>query len=485
MIHKIRVLSICLLCILSLLGLGVNKVFADTVTIDNDGYDRSEEALYGDSGIPSSFEAVDYIDCYIPYNLTCEDVGGYSTGYEWRVKDYCVAMPEYYKGNYMGTIINRQTDAFEGGGCYASFSNGFYGTPSYDPETDCNIVTDEDGTVYYLTAIQRWFYYGLPDGFPEWGTDRQTGQVFDVILTDGTVIHFIVGDSNAVYHTNGGDLNKDGTVLRARAGHDAQFTFSELLLEQYRHLYAVMSGGQLELWGKAGCVNKFLTKYNIGVGEGKARIAYYRMYNLNVEEETPVRSFGVPEGSSYSLGNVNIVSGTGLGSSSGSSGGLSWGGNAIPDEIDLIGMDGTQTTYKENQQGMNLPTLDDLSIKDRQNVLGIANTLQILKEEESLNNMRIGVVFIGLFFLLYSIMLLLAWLFDKSNQFIEISLLGIISFGMLKFSEEDETIGKKGYMNFKKLVVTEIVCLFTGLFLISGSMYLWIIDLAIFFQSIF
>lgn len=250
-----------------------------SASVDNDGNAREAKDIYGDSGLASSFNDAEYYDCYIPYNLTCEDIGGYSLGTEWsNHATYNSPMPDYVRETKVASVINYEGDMS------LSAANG--APKSYDPDTGCTIYTDANGTQYYVAAIQNFFYYAENmEGFPGFSSENR-GQIFDVILTDGTVIHFIVGDANATAHTNGGDKTHEGKPLKSTF--DCQFIFSEMKYEQYRHLFSALAGNTVEIWGKQGCNKKFAEKYNIGSGEDKNKIAYYRMYNKKITDAPQV-----------------------------------------------------------------------------------------------------------------------------------------------------------------------------------------------------
>ena len=84
---------------------------------------------------------------------------------------------------------------------------------SVEPSTGLQVATDPKGNKYYLTAIQEFFYRSSSVGsnnFYGWSSQNR-GQLFDVVLTDGTVVHFAVKDTNAVQHTNAGGDDTEGT----------------------------------------------------------------------------------------------------------------------------------------------------------------------------------------------------------------------------------------------------------------------------------
>ena len=60
-------------------------------------------------------------------------------------------------------------------------------------------------------------------------------------------------------------------------------------------------------------------------------------------------------------------------------------------------------------------------------------------------------------------------IFDKANNFIEISLVSIVTFGLLKYSDEKNTKRDSGYASATKIIIIVSVVMTIGLLLISGS----------------
>lgn len=442
------------------------QVSADTVTFDNDGKER--ENPYGDSKLKKSFNA-DYYDCYVPYNLTALDIGGWSQGSSNAISSvYKSPMSENAKKRKISAYVNYEGDKY----------SRYFGsaTKGYDAETGMTTYTDANGTVYYVTAIQHFFYNNSSagqNGFPGFSIVNR-GQIFDIILTDGTCIHFVVGDANAIQHTNAGADDNEG-------GFDVTYNFTDLLIPQYKHLFQAQAGNCLEVWGKSGAASGFSRKYNFGSGEGENRIAYYRMYNAFIKNN-PERMDGVPSDVSYSYGNVSID-----GSSSSNSNGQSADstGKTILAEWDLVGMGKFKNSMSDGQKKVELATKDQLSIGQQYSVTAIGSDLEMQQKAFKIDNVRVAVVFIGMCMIFYGILLGICTLFDKVNNFIDISLVKIITFGLLTYSEESSVKGKKGYANSGRIVFVISTLLIIGCLLVSGGVLPFMMDVINYFVDMF
>ena len=91
------------------------------------------------------------------------------------------------------------------------------------------------------------------------------------------------------------------------------------------------------------------------------------------------------------------------------------------------------------------------------------------------DTIRVATVFSGLCILIYAVIFITGYLFDKSNNIIEISLINIMTLGHLQYSDEDIEI--RGYVNKSRLVKIEIVLFLTGFFLVGGSLFSFILDI--------
>lgn len=446
-----------LVCLSMAVLLGVSlhttvNVNAATVTIDNDG--KARDTPYGDSKLPTSYSDTDYYDCYLPYALTPSDIGGYSTGVTaYRVKDYDECMANDNKQALDKPFTSTCMYEFDKNGSTLDGCN-------ITKEGKLNIVTDANGNQYYITAIQGFFYnFGGLDiaqgkDFFEWDDER--GQVFDVILTDGTCIHFAVGDENAIGHTNGGP----------ETSQDVTYTFSDLKLPQYKNLFHATNANCLELWGSKGCTTEFKDKYNLK-SDGN-QIAYYRMYNKKLSD-APMRANGVGTSVAYSMGDATISANSSNSSSSDDSNLLQH--SSLVSEWELQGMP-EKSRLADFRENISMPTREGLTISETNNLEVVGGNISTYKQAISFDRARVFLVFIGLCLLVYAILLIVAMLFDNVNSFIDLSAVSVLTLGKLMYAPNEKDLGKKkGLTNTKKLSISIIVLIILGMFLVSGSIF--------------
>lgn len=83
---------------------------------------------------------------------------------------------------------------------------------------------------------------------------------------------------------------------------------------------------------------------------------------------------------------------------------------------------------------------------------------------------RVAFVVFGILMFLYAVLLYLGYAFDRSNSFIYVSLLGLLTFGKLKVTEEELTKEreKEGYVTKRGLYIRICVILGVGVLLMSG-----------------
>lgn len=458
--NLLKILGIALLVVF------FNRIDVLAVTFDNDGSARDNP--YGDAGFASSFGGdVGYYDCYLPYGMTVQEVGGYAIGAANSTSSSYTAMPETVYDWPAGTRCSYESNDD------SSYINA---TMTFESDTGMEIYTDANGNQYYATAIQHFFYNNSSAGtnnFPGWGLENR-GQVFDVVLTDGTVIHFVVADANAIQHTNSGSDDNEGSF-------DVTYTFADSSYPQYKHMMGATAGNCLEVWGSSSaCVNKFMNKYNMGQGEDKNQIAYYRMYNIDIDDNVQ-RAGGVGTAVSYNLGNVSISSSSGSGSEEATDS----LGNVIVSEADLIGMNGLTSSVLGNQQKVELATREDLSVGEQYSVVTIGEDVALAKQALSLDNARILVVFVGLVMVFYGVLLLMCMLLDKANSFFEISFVRIITLGALQFTEEDELKHTKGYASLGKMLTVIVIVFIIGCLLISGGLIPFMMSIVEWIKNLF
>ncbi len=132
-------------------------------------------------------------------------------------------------------------------------------------------------------------------------------------------------------------------------------------------------------------------------------------------------------------------------------------------EKDLKGMP-KEALLNEKQGSVELPSADDMSAVENSTVSTIKSSIIDSKRDRFINYCLIGVVFLGLVMLIYSILILVTYAFDRSDLFFGVSLLGIITMGKLSQPEE-------GYIPFGKILGIVAVFWLVGGFLVSTGAF--------------
>lgn len=144
-------------------------------------------------------------------------------------------------------------------------------------------------------------------------------------------------------------------------------------------------------------------------------------------------------------------------------------------EWDLVGMPAKSNLSAEAALGdVKFVTVDNIEdVTQRYSVAVIKEDIESLKSFNAWTTARTIVVFFGLLLLIYSLLLLLAMLFDKLNNIIDISLVGVLTFGLIKFSDDkeigEESEEKGNFINTRKMVIVIIVIAFVGGVLVAGG----------------
>lgn len=432
------------------------------VTLDNNG--NAMDNPYGDCKATSSFTNAQYYDCYVPYNVTIRDIGGWSNG----VIAYAYSTYNYSMQSYYPNRIDTPCFSYVING-YMPMSSGWHGATVTAESTGAQIFTDRKGNQYYGMAIQQFFYASGKEGsnnFPVWNSGGMLGQLVDVILTDGTCIHFVILDANDSAHTNGGPME---TSLW-----NVQYSFSEMKNNTYKHLFHAAFGNCIELagtsWGSG--TTELMKKYNLGKDGNK--IAYYRMYNVKIDD-SPERDPSVGKEVSYSLGDVTISQ-----SNSNQNNPLSAQDDVLIPEDKLRGMP-QQGVLSNGANSVSLPSNRNLSSRDKSVISEVKTNIRTDSEETWVRNTRILISLIGMLMILYVVFLYIAYAFDYANVFFDISLLKLVSFGLISLDSKGMNSEKKFYLN--KLHRVAIVLFIVGIVLISGSVNMWIFRLVRFIQD--
>lgn len=170
--------------------------------------------------------------------------------------------------------------------------------------------------------------------------------------------------------------------------------------------------------------------------------------------------------------------------------------DSLPEEDDLVGLSKRNYKLYEYQLPIVLPgdtklstggddgtlgdkqasaaSVDTLSKEQRVNVENLNDSIKNSKFD-LINFIRVCIAFVGILTAFYGICLFIAYLFDKNNIFFDISLLGLVTFGRLRYSYEDNTTStedsKTKYVNLRGIIKNIIITEFLAYLLYSGAVY--------------
>ena len=145
------------------------------------------------------------------------------------------------------------------------------------------------------------------------------------------------------------------------------------------------------------------------------------------------------------------------------------GNDKLPKEWELVGMTKRKYLY-ESQNKIELPNGDSgLSVKQRQHLASIKEDVTAVDGFNLIVFLRTLVTFVGILFFAWAIFLIVAYLFDRSNIFFEISLVSILTMGSITVMALDESDARRA--NTSLIARRVILSLVIGYVLVAGVMY--------------
>lgn len=159
--------------------------------------------------------------------------------------------------------------------------------------------------------------------------------------------------------------------------------------------------------------------------------------------------------------------------------------NLVLSEWDLVGMSELgESKINKAQEGIELQDDSSLGITENYKVKTLGSSISTNRVEKLFENLRVAVVFTGLCLIFYCVLLFMGTIFDRVNQFVEISIIGILTLGKLTYTDEAYAKGSSGYVTGARMSKLIIVTLIFGLFLVSGGIfsvlsrvYFWLLPL--------
>lgn len=451
------------------------------VLIDHGGKALNRKAIYGKmENFPATFD-VDYVDVAIPYKLTCNQIGGQSassstkgfTGNNGK-KKMGTQVTEFndalVKTSWIEfKVLTKDTKYWNGGG-----KKGEKGAGSM------NIFEDKNGVRYVATAIQCFFFspkekYPRLQGannangfkFKKASSGAQgleNGTLVDAIFKDGTVLHMIYVSNNAAGDTNGG-TNRGGN----------------LKLEQYANIYGG-SANQIEIAGVPGKAASDFRKVT-GISNSKP-IMYYRIYNANINSVPKPVSNDV-KAMMYTV-DGNTINGSNSSGSENSSESAS-GSGVTGNSLGVGFLAETSFVSKNVMEEAVLEFIDssDLTEDELYNVeLWKSDIKENSKTNILINGGRWLIMLFGILFIIWMILIYMAFWFDTINNFVEIEMLPIITFGRLRRAESSEDCtwsvkdlvnkGEPKTINNKYLFIVVCIGCTVGALIVSGQLFVWV-----------
>lgn len=141
----------------------------------------------------------------------------------------------------------------------------------------------------------------------------------------------------------------------------------------------------------------------------------------------------------------------------------------LPKEYELIGMVKRNYMY-DKQNGIELPNGSDLSIGQEATVASLKEDIHGTDRFALVNFLRTVVAFIGIWFFVWAIALIVAYLFDRSNVYFEFSMVSLLTFGSLTVLALED--GQERSASRAKVLKRAGIALIVGFILVSGSIYI-------------
>lgn len=121
-----------------------------------------------------------------------------------------------------------------------------------------------------------------------------------------------------------------------------------------------------------------------------------------------------------------------------------------------------------------------------------ADTIDNKHEEATHRYVRAAFMFVGILIMIYSVILFIAYQFDKVNNFVEIQLLGVLTFNRLAVSPDDKqsnyaNVDSNGtkYLKLKDICIVSVVGISIGVLLVSGKVFLLVMSLIDWIDDLF
>ena len=124
----------------------------------------------------------------------------------------------------------------------------------------------------------------------------------------------------------------------------------------------------------------------------------------------------------------------------------------------------------DKQNDVALPNNDGLTIAQGAAVASLKEDIHGRDRFALVNFLRTVVAFVGIWFFVWAIALIVAYLFDRSNVYFEFSLVSMLTFGSVTVLALED--GKERSESRSKVLKRVGLALIIGFILVSGSIYI-------------
>jgi len=146
----------------------------------------------------------------------------------------------------------------------------------------------------------------------------------------------------------------------------------------------------------------------------------------------------------------------------------------LPKEYELVGMSKRNYLYESQLPivfpGQEIAGETGLSESQQYNVASIKESVGTSNKFNWIDFLRVCVAFVGIWFIVWGIGLIVAYLFDRSNIYLEISLVSVLTGGTITVLALDE--GDVRRANVSMIVRRVVLAFVVGYILVAGMMYI-------------
>ena len=468
-------------------------------TTSNDGTVKDKDHLFGDSGAPARYtmDGAKYYDVAVPYNTSIKHIGGYATSATTKNKNYHYIGSTNDWANKQNGLFNRYND---GPGGLSSISSK-YTKFGYDANVGGLSYIMADGVKFYCAGIGQGLYansaWGLKvnkNGEPNWnpisdllngGTPCQSGLFFDLLLKDGTQIHFVACDFIGAVHSIGGaDSKQDGIT----------YTHSKLNCKQYLTMWHCDSPWHMVEYSSDGSGSPEKIREKLGISKDNP-VMYLRVWDASLYRDS---------------GHITVASGMKEGTSKGSAlSDAADGSNPDKKEVsdkymkgyyDESELSAWTKIINESYIGYKSVTRNELN----QSELSSLSRWETNVKYDDLENHGVFHIFRWLFMvtailmMIWSVLLYCAYWMDKVNPFcLPFSFVSILTLGRLETAPTEEECNfttrglfkekdtKSKFINHKYMLFVCLSLIFFSVLILTGTLYKIILTVIGFVAGIF